>query len=71
MKIFKSEKAKRNVFETYGKLLDMWNVEKEERDINTFFGTTHVIICGDENKPPMVNLTGVSNGAYLSQYYGL
>jgi len=28
MKIFKSEKAKRNVIETYGKLLDMWNGEK-------------------------------------------
>lgn len=32
MKIYKSEKAKEHILDTYDQLLNMWNVDKEERD---------------------------------------
>ena len=44
MKVYKSEKAKKRVLDTYDQLLAMWNVDKEERDIPTTYGTTHVIM---------------------------
>jgi len=46
MKVYKSEKAKKRIHDTYNRLLDMWGVDKEEQDIPTAYGTTHAILCG-------------------------
>ena len=59
MKVFKNKKARDNIMNTYDKLLDMWSVDKEERDISTSYGSTHVILCGDVNNPPLVLFHGV------------
>ena len=69
MKTYKNEKAKKRVLDTYDQLLAMWNVEKEERDIPTTYGTTHVILCGRESNPPLVLFHGVGDNSALMWIY--
>ena len=80
MNVFKSEIAKSHIINTYNQLLDMWNVDKTEREITTTYGTTHVILCGNESNPPLVLFHGVGdnsalmwlyNAATLSRYFRL
>ena len=69
MKVYKNVKAGEQILNTYDKLLDMWNVDKEEKDIATSFGTTHVIACGDEANPPLVLFHGVGDDSALMWLY--
>ena len=69
MKIYKSEKAKRNILGTYDKLLAKWNVSIEERDISSTYGTTHVIVAGDQSSPPLVLFHGVGDDSALMWLY--
>jgi len=69
MKVYRNENAKRNILDTYDKLLDMWNVDKEERDIATTYGTTHVILCGKEENPPLILFHGVGDDSALMWLY--
>ena len=69
MKVYKSAKAQKNVINTYDKLLRMWNVDIEEADISTTYGTTHVITCGDKSKPPLLLFHGVGDNSALMWLY--
>lgn len=69
MKIYRSKAAKKNILDTYDKLLAMWNVDKEERDIETIYGTTHVIQCGSKDNPPLVLFHGVGDDSALMWLY--
>ena len=80
MKVYNNKKAQREIIRTYDNLLRAWGVEREEKDVETNYGTTHVIVCGDDSKPPLVLFHGVGddsalmwiyNAKYLSQYYCL
>ncbi len=78
MKVYRSKKMQQEIMRTYGELLEQWNVELEEMDIETKYGTTHVIACGDEKQPPLLLFHGVGddsalmwiyNAKYLSEHY--
>lgn len=69
MKIYRSEKAGRQILDTYNQLLSMWNVDKEEKDIAITYGTTHVITCGDDRNPPLVLFHGVGDNSALMWLY--
>lgn len=69
MKVYRSEKARKKIMSTYDKLLAMWNVETEEKDIITTYGTTHVIVCGKESNPPLVLFHGVGDDSALMWLY--
>ena len=69
IKIYRNKKAGKQILETYDQLLALWNVAKEEKDIDTIYGTTHVIICGDENFPPLVLFHGVGDDSALMWLY--
>lgn len=69
MKIYKSKNAKKHIQESYDQLLTMWNVEIEEKDIKTTYGTTHVIVCGQESNPPLVLFHGVGDDSALMWIY--
>lgn len=69
MKIYKSEALGRRILDSYDILLQLWNTPKEERDVSTFYGTTHVIVCGDDSKPPLVLFHGVGDDAALMWLY--
>lgn len=78
MKVYRSRKSGEKIIETYDRLLSLWNCDKKERDIETTYGMTHVIECGDEDFEPLVLFHGVGddsalmwifNARYLSQHY--
>ncbi len=69
MKLYRSEKSKRIIWDTYGQLLRQWGVDTEERDIPTAFGTTHVIVCGEASLPPLVLFHGVGDDSALMWLY--
>ena len=69
MNVFRSEKAKNRIISTYDQLLDLWNVDKVEKEILTTYGTTNVIICGDEINPPLVLFHGVGDNSALMWLY--
>lgn len=69
MKVYKSEKAKLHILETYDKLLTLWGVETEERDVDTFYGTTHIIECGEKSNPLLVLFHGVGDDSALMWIY--
>lgn len=69
MKVFKSDRARNNVMTTYNRLLEMWDVEIHERDVETTFGSTHIIECGAEDLPPLVLFHGVGDNSALMWVY--
>ncbi|OMF23509.1 alpha/beta hydrolase [Paenibacillus sp. FSL H8-0548] len=63
MKIFKSEKGKDQVLNSYNRLLEMWSTEFQEHDVETEYGTTHCITAGSKEKPPLLLLHGVGDNS--------
>ncbi|MDB5136357.1 MAG: carboxylesterase [Mucilaginibacter sp.] len=55
--IFKSTEAKHRFYKAYDTAMLAWNTPYFAKDVNTSFGSTHINICGDENKPPLVLLS--------------
>jgi len=69
MKIFKSAIAQQNILDSYDRLLKMWDVDIEETDIPTTYGTTHIITCGDKTNPPLILFHGVGDNSALMWLY--
>jgi len=69
MNVFKSETAKKRVMSTYNQLLDMWNVDKIKKEILTTYGTTNVILCGEQSNPPLILFHGVGDNSALMWIY--
>lgn len=69
MKKYRSEKAGKNIINTYNQLLKEWDVPVEEMDINTQFGTTHVITAGDKKSLPLILFHGVGDDSALMWIY--
>lgn len=59
--LYKSEKGKKAILDIYDKKLEALNIQTESMTIQTSFGDTHILISGDENKPPIIVVHG-SNG---------
>jgi pimeloyl-ACP methyl ester carboxylesterase len=69
MKIYKSKSAEHKIVETYDKLLALWGVPVQEKDVDTFYGATHVIQCGLYSNPPLVLFHGVGDDSALMWLY--
>jgi len=78
MKVYRTKKMQQEIIRTYNNLLAQWDVEIEEMDINTEYGTTHIIACGKKENPPLILFHGVGddsalmwiyNAKYLSRYF--
>ena len=54
MKVYKNRKAGEKILETYDMLLKEWGCAFTEKDLQTEYGTTHVIEAGKEDGEPMV-----------------
>lgn len=74
---FRTQKGQEDYYQAYDKTLQLWDVEYSEEYIDTSFGKSHCLICGDIKTPPLVLLHAASCGATiwypnikaLSQYY--
>ena len=69
MKIYKNIQAQKRIWETYDQLLSMWNTNTEELEIATSYGTTHVILCGEQDNLPLVLFHGVGDDSALMWLY--
>ena len=80
MKVYRSEKQGQIIRQTYDELLKLWGCQILERDVQTTFGTTHVIEVGKDGAPALVLFHGVGddsalmwifNAAELSRHFKL
>lgn len=71
MKVFKSETAKKLVFESYDRLLAAWGVDYKEIDLDTTYGKTHVIISGNSENPPLLLFHGVGDNSAVMWYFNM
>ena len=54
--VFKSAKSQAIVLDAYNAAMKLWPVPYEERDVETNYGQTHVIVSGPPDAPPLVML---------------
>ncbi len=64
--IYKSPEARETLMRLYDKKLASLPVVCESRYIDTLAGSTHVLIAGREDAPPLVLLHGINAGAPLA-----
>jgi pimeloyl-ACP methyl ester carboxylesterase len=69
VKIFKTEEGRRAVLESYDRLVAAWGVPTEERDLETSYGKTHVILAGAPALPPLLLFHGVGDNSALMWVY--
>lgn len=69
LKVYKNERAKQHIYQTYDKLVSLWGIQTKEYDVDTFYGTTHIIECGEDCKPPLVLFHGVGDDSALMWIY--
>ena len=65
IKSFKNDKGKQEVFRTYNDLVEQWSVPVEDKAIYGKYGSTHVIIAGKEDNPPLLLFHGVGDNSAL------
>jgi pimeloyl-ACP methyl ester carboxylesterase len=54
--VFKSAEAEARMLAVYDQALRLWPIPFEQRDIPTEYGSTHVIISGPQDAPPLILL---------------
>ena len=62
---FRGTEARAQFIEKYQAVMDGWPVSYEELDVETAFGTTHVIVSGPASAPALVLLHGASATATM------
>ncbi len=71
IKRFKKEEGKKLIYQSYDKLLESWGVEKEEIDVETTFGKTHIIVAGKRGNPPLLLFHGVGDNSAIMWIYNI
>jgi pimeloyl-ACP methyl ester carboxylesterase len=62
---FRSPAARAKLIEKYDAILAGWPVPHEERDVETAFGATHLVVSGPVSAPPLVLLHGAATTATM------
>ncbi len=63
--VFKSSQGRSEVLKVYDTILDKWLVPYEEMNINTSYGKTFIIKCGENSLPPLILLHGTSSNSVM------
>ncbi|MBI9051640.1 MAG: alpha/beta hydrolase [Anaerolineaceae bacterium] len=63
MKVFTSNKQRISILHTYDKFLQNWAVDYHEIDIPGAYGSTHCIVSGNKNNPPLILFHGVGDNS--------
>jgi pimeloyl-ACP methyl ester carboxylesterase len=65
---FKSPRGEAEYKAAYAATMELWTEPYEERDLPSRFGSTHLVVCGPEDAPPLVLLhcffTSLTTWAY-------
>ena len=67
--MYRSRRSRKRIIETYDRLLARWGCDTRETDIGTFYGTTHVVSCGQDDAPPLILFHGVGDDSALMWIY--
>ena len=65
MNLYKSSEGYQAIMNWYNDVVAEIDIEVESKYIETRFGRTHMLVCGDENAPPMFLLPGIAGCAPL------
>lgn len=65
VKRFKSLEGKQLIYESYDRLLELWGIDKEELDVETRYGKTHIIISGNRANPPLLLFHGSGDNSAM------
>ncbi|KGE18716.1 alpha/beta fold hydrolase [Paenibacillus wynnii] len=68
---FKKVQGKSLVYASYQKLLDQWGITIQEVDISSTFGSTHVIVAGFPENPPLLLFHGVGDNSALMWIFNI
>lgn len=68
---FKKPEGQQLVFDSYDKLLELWSVDKEEIDIETTYGKTHIITAGKPENPSLLLFHGVGDNSAIMWIYNI
>jgi len=71
MKRFKKPEGERLIYESYDRLLKEWGIAIEERDMETAYGMTHVIVAGNPENPPLLLFHGVGDNSAVMWIYNM
>ena len=71
MNRFKSEDGKQALYASYDRLLTMWNIDMDEVDLPSTYGTTHVILVGQWENPPLLLFHGVGDNSAIMWVYNI
>ena len=63
VKKYKNEKGGAQIIRTYEALLQKWDVDFSETDVETRYGSTHIITAGSPQNPPLMLFHGVGDDA--------
>lgn len=69
MNLYRTKKAQQLIAASYDRLLDEWGVATDLKDIETTYGSTRVIACGNPEAPPLLLLHGVGDDSALMWIY--
>lgn len=71
MKRYKSLSGEQLIVESYNILLRSWETDYQEKDIATSYGFTHVIIVGDQQRPPLLLFHGTADNSAMMWIYNI
>lgn len=71
MKRYKSRQGEELIFTSYDRLLLTWGVDYEQRDIQTVYGSTHVITAGSPSNPALVLFHGTADNSAMMWVYNI
>ncbi|MBP3886373.1 MAG: alpha/beta fold hydrolase [Cellulosilyticum sp.] len=69
IKPYKNRRSAEKILGTYNELLKQWDTIIEERDIETTYGSTHVIVAGKIDGLPVMLFHGVGDDSALMWLY--
>ena len=71
--LYKSKEGKKAIWSLYDQKLESLNLNVSHKKVKTSYGQTHVLVTGNQNKPPIVLIHGVNACApiALETYKGL
>jgi pimeloyl-ACP methyl ester carboxylesterase len=66
--VYKSSDDRRILMDLYNKVLSSWPVPFTEIDIESKYGKTHIIKCGNQNGKPILLFHGTGNNSLMWRY---
>lgn len=61
--IYISDSKKNDLYREYDKLLGYWPEDTQEIDLDTHYGSVHILTCGNPTNPPLLMFHAASMGA--------